>query len=191
MKKIGLVILFLSAFVSSAFAQVELNPRFDEQSNSAIGEANSSCNVVSEPFFKFICSFRDDEDFRNERIKINVEYEVEDYETMGADDVPEENSFEFFEEAYNIDIENDAPTYLVYSASWFDVTSKRVCYARGEACDDGTIDAEVIYIFEFNAGKWYLTSYLELPSEDDESESEDEDADETEEEDDEEYPAAQ
>ena len=49
----------------------------------------------------------------------------------------------------------------------------------------------MIYIFEFNAGKWYLTSYLELPSEDDESESEDEDADETEEEDDEEYPAAQ
>ena len=103
MKIIGLVILFLSAFVSSAFAQVELNPRFDEQSNAAIGEANSSRNVVSEPFFKFICSFRDDEDFRNERIKINVEYEVEDYETMGADDVPEENSFEFeIEDVFSI-----------------------------------------------------------------------------------------
>ena len=191
MKKIGLMILFLSAFASSALAQVGLNPRFDEQSNAAIGEANSSCNVVSEPFYKFICSFRDDEDFRNERININVNYEVEDYETMGADDVPDENSFEFFEEAYNIDIDNDAPTYLVYSASWFDVTGNRVCYARGEACDDGTIDAEVIYIFEFKAGKWYLTSYLELPSDEESDESEESEESEESDEDDEEYPAAE
>ena len=180
MKKIGLVMVLLSAIASTSFAQVELNPRFDAQSNGAIGDVNSDCNVVSEPFFKFICLFRDDEDFRNERININIDFEVEDYETMGADDVPEENSFEFYEEAYNIDIEDDAPTYSSFSASWFDVTGNRAFYARGEACEDGSIEAEVIYIFEYKNGKWFLTNYLELPSEENESE-----------EDDEEYPAAQ
>ena len=199
MKKIGLLlVLFVMSTVSATIVAQDIDSRFDAVSNGAIGDVNSSCNKVLEPFYKFICSFRDDEEFRAERINLNV-LELEGYVSKdNAEDVSE-GSFEFYEEAWYLDIEDGMPSYTSFSASWFDVSGNKACYARGEACEDGSIEAEVIYIFECIDGKWFLTSYLELATDEDDSEDsyEEEDVDEEEEdeteedEEDEDFPVAQ
>lgn len=166
--KLFLALVFIMGVYSTSLAnENDLDPRFDAASNGAVGNPTSLCNSVSEPFYQFICSFRDDEDFRAERIDLDADFEIEDYVTMEATDVPEDNSFEFYEEAWYIDVEDDNPTYTSFSASWFDASRSRVCYARGEGCEDGSIEAEVIYIFEFKNGQWFLTSYLEAASDED------------------------
>lgn len=166
MKKLLFVISLFSFASLTVFSQEnsDLEPRFDETSNSAIGNPNSACNSVSEPFYKFICSFRDDDDFRAERIDLNDNIYIEDFFTYAdAEDLSIDDNFAFYEDSWVIDIDEETsePVFSSYSASWFNVGKNKVCYARGEACDDGSIDAVVIYVFEFKGDKWYLINYFE------------------------------
>lgn len=163
------LVLMVMCVSSTMFAQEadEINPRFEATSNEAVVDVNSSCNKGAEPFWEFIISFVNDEDFRASRIALTPN-DLGDFVAMEAEDVPENETFEFFEESWLLVEEEGAPSFTCLSASWFDVAANKVCYARGEACEDLTIDATNIYIFTRVNGKWHLTNYLELPDEDEE-----------------------
>ena len=165
-------LLLLTVVLSVAptlFAQetLEFNPRFDDDSNREIVNPNALCNKGEEPFFVFLSQFREDESFRQLRCDLTDET-YGDLVAIDKEDLPEDEMFEIFEEQWLLVDEEGTPTYIPLTASWFDVEEDRVCFAEGEACEDMSIIVEFVYIFERIDGKWYLTSYLEPASDEEE-----------------------
>lgn len=148
-----IIVAFLVLNINVALiANTTLKPRYDSISCDMIVDINSPCNKGSEPFFKFLCKFRDNEDFRNQRLNLTEE-ELEA--------LPIDEQFEIFEENWVLIDDDGEPSYIPISASWFNVSANVVYYADGESNENQLITVAQIYKFERVEGKWYLTQLLE------------------------------
>lgn len=162
MRIIKLILLIQIVCCSlNSYAQdvTDFNPRFDDESNRKIVDAKSACNIGKEPFFKFLCKFREDDLFRQQRTELSEE-SMFGLIAINEEDLSDDELFEIFEEQWIIIEEEGEPEYYPLTASWFDVSGDRVCYAEGMTCEDMSIEIDFVYIFERIDDKWYLVAYL-------------------------------
>ncbi len=162
MKIIKLILLIQIICCSlNSYAQdlTDFYPRFDDESNRMIVDTKSVCNIGKEPFFKFLCKFREDDLFRQQRTELTGK-SMFGLIAINEEDLSDNEFFEIFEEQWILIDEDGEPEYYPLTASWFDVSGDRVCYAKGVTCEDMSIEIDFVYIFERIDDKWYLVAYL-------------------------------